>query len=89
VQFTSALPSSLSFSSVSTSLGTCTGPAPGTLGGTVTCYLNTLTVGQAMQVLINVTTPVSGSAAVTGSATFNGTDSKPANNSATVVIGVR
>ncbi len=89
VQFSAALPTALGFSSATTSLGTCTVPAPGTRGGTITCYANSLTVGQTMQVVINVTTPVSGSAAVTGSATFNGTDSRPSNNSATVVIGVR
>jgi len=87
--FTNNLPPGLQFSSVSTSLGSCTGPAPGTVGGTVSCSVPTLNSGTTMVVTINVTVTQTGSIADTGSASFSGTDTNPANNSFTVTIKPR
>jgi hypothetical protein len=42
-----------------------------------------------MQVTLNFTVATAGSLPFTGSATFNGTDTNPANNSATVVLNAR
>jgi uncharacterized repeat protein (TIGR01451 family) len=90
VVFTANLPSGVLYSSVSGSLGvSCTAPAPGTAGGTVTCTLASLGGGQTMQVTLNFTVSIAGSLPFTGSATFNGTDTNPANNSATVVINAK
>lgn len=90
VVFTANLPSGVLYSSVSSSLGvTCTGPAPGTAGGTVTCSLSSLAGAQTMQVTVNFTVAAAGSLPFTGSATFNGTDTNPANNSATVVLSAK
>jgi uncharacterized repeat protein (TIGR01451 family) len=86
VVFTTNLPPSLQFSSASTSLGTCSTPAPGTPGGTVTCNLSALNGGETMTVTINVTVTQAGSVADTGVASFTGTDTNPANNSFTVTI---
>ena len=89
VVFTNNLPPGLQFASASTTLGTCTTPAPGTAGGTVTCSLSALNPGTTMVVTINVTVTQTGSIADTGTATFNGTDTNPANNSFTVTINAK
>jgi uncharacterized repeat protein (TIGR01451 family) len=90
VVFTATLPSGVLYSSVSSSLGvTCAGPAPGTAGGTVTCSLASLAGSQTMQVTVNFTVAAAGSLPFTGSATFSGTDTNPANNSATVTLNAR
>ncbi|HKT50367.1 MAG TPA: fibronectin type III domain-containing protein [Candidatus Angelobacter sp.] len=90
VVFTATLPSGVLYSSVSGSLGvTCTAPAPGTAGGTVTCNLASLAGSQTMLVTLNFTVVTAGSLPFTGSASFNGTDTNPANNSATVVINAK
>jgi uncharacterized repeat protein (TIGR01451 family) len=86
VVFTDTLPSTLKFVSASSNLGTCTGPASGSLGGTVTCSADSLANGQQEVITISVIVPTAGSIANTGSVTFNGTDSNPANNSVTVTI---
>lgn len=86
VVFTNNLPPSLQFSSASTSLGTCSTPAPGAAGGTVSCNTSTLNGGSTMTVTINVIATQAGSIADTGVASFTGTDSNPANNSFTVTI---
>jgi uncharacterized repeat protein (TIGR01451 family) len=88
VTFTTGLPASLLFSSVSTSLGSCQGPAAGS-SGTVTCTADTLGGGQTMTVVVNVNVAAAGTIPVTGSATFNGTDTNPANNSFTVTINAK
>ena len=44
---------------------------------------------QGMQVTLNFTVTAAGSLPFTGSATFSGTDTNPANNSATVVINAK
>jgi uncharacterized repeat protein (TIGR01451 family) len=86
VVFTDNLPPSLQFASASTSAGTCSTPAPGTAGGTVTCNLSALNGGDTMTVTINVVVTQAGSVADTGVASFTGTDTNPANNSFTVTI---
>jgi uncharacterized repeat protein (TIGR01451 family) len=86
VVFTDALPASFRFNSVTTTQGTCTGPAIGSLGGTVTCNLSVLASGQAMIVTLNVTPTQTGTIANTGSATFSGTDTNQANNQFTVTV---
>ncbi|HKT52280.1 MAG TPA: fibronectin type III domain-containing protein [Candidatus Angelobacter sp.] len=86
VVFTDNLPPSLQFASASTSAGTCSTPAPGAAGGTVTCNLSALNGGDTMTVTINVVVTQAGSIANTGVASFTGTDTNPANNSFTVTI---
>lgn len=88
VTFNTTLPASLPFSSASTSLGSCQGPAPGT-SGTVTCTAPTLGGGQAMTVVVNVNVAAAGVIPVTGSANFSGTDTNPANNAFTVTINAK
>jgi len=89
VHFTSTLDSRMVFQSVTSTLGACTAPAPGTAGATFTCDLATLNGGQAMIVTVNVTFNAVGTMSTTGQATFNGTDNNPANNSASITIGVK
>jgi len=86
VVFTTNLPPSLQFASASTSLGTCSTPAPGAAGGTVTCNASVLSGGSTMTVTVNVIATQAGSIADTGVASFTGTDTNPANNSFTVTI---
>jgi uncharacterized repeat protein (TIGR01451 family) len=86
VVFTTNLPPSLQFASASTSPGTCSTPAPGTAGGTVTCNLSALNGSSTMTVTVNVVVTQAGSIAETGVASFSGTDTNPANNSFTVTI---
>jgi uncharacterized repeat protein (TIGR01451 family) len=97
VLFVDTLPASLQFNSVSTTLGTCTGPAVGSLGGTVSCTIPKL--GGSAQggtkpttqftVVVNVTVRQTGSIANPATVSFLGTDTAPANNSATVTINAR
>ncbi len=86
VVFTNTLPSNLQFNSASTSLGSCIGPAHGSAGGTVTCSASSLPGGQTMVVTINVVVTQAATISTTGSATFQGTDTNPNNNSFTVTI---
>lgn len=60
-----------------------------TKGGTITCGTNSLGVGQTMVVTVNVSVPVGGLFTVTGAATFNGSDTNPANNSFPVTTQVK
>jgi uncharacterized repeat protein (TIGR01451 family) len=85
VVFTNVLPPGLQFVGVFSSVGTCTGPALGS-SGTVTCTAPSLGNGQAMTVTVSVTVAQAGTISTTGSATFSGTDTNPANNSFTVNI---
>lgn len=86
VVFTSTLPASFRFVSASPTQGTCTTPAAGSLGGTVTCNLGTLNGGGQAIVTVSVVPTVAGTFATTGSASFLGNDTNPANNSFTVTI---
>ncbi len=88
VTFTSTLPASLLFQSVTSTLSTCQGPSPGT-SGTITCSASSIGGGQTMTVVVNVTVAGSGTIPVTGSAEFSGTDTNTANNSFTVTINAK
>jgi hypothetical protein len=74
---------------VTSNVGTCSSPGAGTAGATFTCDLATLSGGQAIVVTVNVTFNTSGTMSTTGQVTFNGTDNNPANNSASITIGVK
>jgi uncharacterized repeat protein (TIGR01451 family) len=101
VVFTQTLPASLVFQSVTTDLptdlGLCTGPAPGTAGGTVTC--NSANLGgsrkngakpvQQFNVTVNVNVVQTGTISSTGTVSFAGSDTNPKNDSVTVVINAR
>ncbi len=86
VVFTEVLPNSLEFSSATTTLGICTGPAVGTRGGTVSCTAASLGAANSFTVTVNFIVRATGNILNTGSVTFDGTDPKPANNSFTVKI---
>lgn len=89
VHFTSTLAPNMVLQNVSSNVGTCSSPAPGTAGATFTCDLATLSGGQTMIVTVNVTFNATGTVSTTGQATFNGTDNNPANNSASITVGVK
>ena len=89
LQFNLPLPTTLNFETVSTNLGTCTGPAPGTAGSDIVCNLNSLAAGTTQIVTVNVIVNTAGSISTTGTATFGGTDTNTANNSFTVVISAK
>jgi uncharacterized repeat protein (TIGR01451 family) len=86
VTFTDMLPANLTLAGpVTTSLGTCSSS-----GATVTCTVNNLTKSEQQVITMNVTAgPVLGNVSDTGSVSFNGTDSNPANNSFTVTVKVQ
>jgi hypothetical protein len=101
VVFTQTLPASLVFNSVTTDLptdlGLCTGPAPGTAGGTVVCNSANLggsrkggakPVGQ-FKVTVNVHVVQVGTITSAGSVSFSGTDTNTKNNNVTVTINAR
>jgi uncharacterized repeat protein (TIGR01451 family) len=88
VVFTATLPAGLPFDSVSTSTGSCTGPAVGS-GGTVTCNAATVAGGQTMIVTVNFSVPGAGAFSSTGHASFNGTDTNTPNNTFTVTINAK
>lgn len=86
VVFTNVLPSNLQFATASTTIGSCSTPADGAAGGTVTCSASSLPGGQTMVVTVNVVVTQAATISTTGSATFQGTDTNPNNNSFTVTI---
>ena len=88
VIFSTTLPASLLFQSVTTNLGTCSGPLPGT-SGTVTCTASTIAGGQTMVVFVNVSVAASGTIPVVGAANLSGTDTNIANNVFTVTINAK
>lgn len=101
VAFTQTMPSSLVFQSVTTDLpadlGNCTGPAPGTAGGTITC--NSANLGgsrkngakpvQQFTVTVNVNVVQVGTISTTGTVSFAGIDTNPKNNTVTVTINAK
>lgn len=101
VVFTQTMPAALVFESVTTDLpidlGSCTGPAPGTAGGTVTCTAANLNGNrkngakpvQQFNVAVNVNVVQTGTIKTTGSVTFNGTDTNPSNNTVVVTINAK
>ena len=86
VVFTNVLPSNLQFATASSTIGSCSTPADGAAGGTVTCSASSLPGGQTMVVTVNVVVTQAATIATTGSVTFQGTDTNPNNNSFTVTI---
>ena len=89
VVVTDNLPNTLQFSSVTTTLGTCTGPAVGSLGGKITCNIPSLGGAGApnqFSVTVNVIVAAKGTILNTGSVAFDGTDTNSGNNSSTVKI---
>jgi uncharacterized repeat protein (TIGR01451 family) len=89
VHFTSTLAPGMVLQGVTSNLGACSSPASGSAGASFTCDLATLSGGQTMVVTVNVTFNGTGTMSTTGQATFNGTDNNPANNSASITIGVK
>lgn len=101
VTFTQTMPASLVFDSVTTDLpldlGLCTGPAPGTPGGTVTC--NSANLGgsrkngakpvQQFNVTVNVHVVQVGTISTTGAVSFTGVDTNTKNNTVTVTINAK
>lgn len=88
VTFSTGLPAALPFASVSTNLGSCSGPPPGT-AGTVTCSAPTIAGGQTMVVIVNASVAAPGTIPVAGAASLTGTDINPANNVFTVTINAK
>lgn len=88
LSFTITMSPGTTFASVNTNVGTCTGPAPNT-SGTITCTAPSLAAAATMIVTENVTVTQAGSLATTGSASFSGTDTNPANNSFTVTLSAK
>lgn len=90
VVFTSTMPGSFQFLSAAANAGgVCVTPAAGSFGGVISCQTSSLPGGQTMTVVVNFVPTTIGTIATSGSATFNGTDTNPANNSFTVTIGVK
>ncbi len=101
VTFTQTMPAALVFDSVTTDLpadlGLCTGPAPGTAGGTVTC--NSANLGgsrkngakpvQQFNVTVNVHVVQVGTISTTGTVSFTGNDTNQKNNQVTVTINAK
>jgi uncharacterized repeat protein (TIGR01451 family) len=89
VVFTDVLPPSLLFQQiVSTSGATCSGPAIGT-SGSATCTLASLAAGQSLTISVTARVAALGTAPSAGEVSFEGTDSKPGNNAATLSVTAR
>lgn len=88
VALTDPLPSSATYTSCSTSVGTCAGPAVGS-SGTVTAALGTLVVGDVATVTIVVQVASDyGNLVNTATATSSTPDPDPGNNSSTAVTTI-
>lgn len=82
VVFTSTLPSNFVFGSVTSTQGACSNS-----GNTITCNLGTVSGGATATVIVNFNVgPTPGTFSTAGTASFNGTDTNPANNSFAVTI---
>ncbi len=88
VVFTATLPAGLPFNSVSTNVGSCTGPATGS-GGTIACNASTIAAGTAMIVTVNFSVPGPGTLSSTGHVAFNGIDTNSQNDSFTVTLNAK
>jgi len=76
------LPSNFTINTVTPTQGTCS-----TVGNQISCQLGTISGGGQAIVSVNFGVGnIAGSFPTTGSATFTGTDSNPANNSFTVTV---
>jgi len=101
VVFTQVMPAALVFQSVTTDLpadlGLCTGPAPGTAGGTVTCNVANLGGSrkngakpvQQFNVTVNVNVVQVGVISSTGTVSFTGVDTNTKNNQVIVTINAK
>lgn len=91
VKFTNLLPGSLKFDSLTLTpagIGTCTTPAPGSQGGTITCTIPSFGgPGNVNQFIVAIATHViqTGTIGNTGSVSYNN-DTNSANNNFTVTI---
>ncbi len=88
VGFKNTMPGSLKFDSVTlnpANVGACAGPAPGTLGGTITCNFPNLAGAGQFTVVANVHVVQTGTIQNTATVTYAG-DTNNANNTATVTI---
>lgn len=88
VNFSTTLAPQMVLQSLTANMGQCTGPV-GVAGATITCSLSSLPGGQTQVVTVFVTFTSTGTMSTTGKASFNGTDTNPANNASTVTIGVK
>jgi uncharacterized repeat protein (TIGR01451 family) len=88
LSFTITMSPGTTLASVNTSVGSCTGPALGT-SGTITCTAPSLAAAATMIVTENINVIQAGSLATTGTASFSGTDTNPANNSFTVTLNAK
>ena len=86
VSFSQPIPNGAQVTSITISQGSCTGPAPGSQGGTVTCSVSTLVNAGTVNVTVNFIAKKTGDLSSTGTASFDGVDSKPGNESATIII---
>lgn len=101
VQFIQTMPSSLVFDSVTTDLpadlGLCTGPTPGTAGGTVSCASANLGGSrkngakpvQQFTVTVNVHVVQVGTISTEGDVSFAGNDTQLKNNKSIVTINAK
>ncbi|NOT13701.1 MAG: HYR domain-containing protein [Methylococcaceae bacterium] len=88
VTFSDILPTSLRFSTLTTSVGTCTRPTNNG-GGTVNCTLNSLAAGSTATITISAKANVTGTIANTGIATTSSVDVNSVNNASTVTLTAR
>ena len=88
VTFNDVLPTSLRFTTLTTSAGTCTRPNNNG-GGTVGCTLNTLAAAATATVTITAKVDVTGAIANTGRVSTSSVDVNAANNAATVSLTAR
>ncbi|MGH9565448.1 MAG: hypothetical protein ACRD4I_05665, partial [Candidatus Angelobacter sp.] len=86
VSFSQPIPNGVQVTSITTTLGSCTGPAPGTQGGTVKCTVATLLNAGTVNITVNFIAKKTGDLSSTGTAQFDGTDSKPGNETAKITI---
>jgi uncharacterized repeat protein (TIGR01451 family) len=86
VTFRQVIPSGLTFTSATTTLGTCTGPPVNSHGGTVTCVAPTLANAGTITITVNVVINAVGTFNNTGTVSFDGIEAKPGNESFTVKV---
>ncbi|HEY7403596.1 MAG TPA: fibronectin type III domain-containing protein [Candidatus Angelobacter sp.] len=88
VVFTATLPAGLPFNSVSTNIGTCSAPAPGS-GGTIACNASTIANGTTMIVTVNFSVPGPGSLVSSGHVSFSGNDTNSQNDTFNVTLNAK
>ena len=83
VVLTDTIPGTVTFSSVSTTKGSCAGTS------TITCTVGSLTIGESAAILIRVVPTVVGTLSNTVTSTRNEPDSNAANNADTDITTVQ